>query len=118
MEQVQVSGEAMKYKPIPVDKLDQVFGKVKGILPPMSAIPDEFDGGSNPWVRWQSQWFFKGLTRYPVPKEGIDLKAAMANLSCIQRSFEPKHEHKQAGVAYLASLWFTSPDGEPVGAQP
>lgn len=26
----------------------------------------------------------------------------------------PKHEHKQAGVAYLASLWFERPDGEPV----
>lgn len=101
--------------PIDVTATDRAFGgKVKEILPPMSEIPQEFHGGSSQWVHWQRLWFFRGLERYPVPREGIDLSKAMANLACVQGSFEPKHEHKQAGVAYLASLWFTSPDGAPL----
>lgn len=103
----------IKYLPIDVSKVDVVFGgSVNKILPPYSAIPEEFKRDSNKWCEWQRKWFFSGLDRYPVAKEGIDLKTAMRNLSCVQGSFEPKHEHKQAGVAYLASLWFTSPDGE------
>ena len=99
----------MERRPIPVTKADQVFGgKVDEILPPMSEIPDEFKSSlGNRWLRWQQDWFYKGLDRYPVPREGIDLKTAMANLACVQGSYAPKHEHKQAGVAYLASLWFT-----------
>jgi hypothetical protein len=102
--------------PIPVTRADVAFGGASGllskILPPYSAIPDEFKRGNSPWAEWQRQWFFDGLDRYPVPKEGIDLGMAMANLQVVQNSFAPKHEHKEAGVAYLASLWFSSPDGE------
>lgn len=105
--------------PIPVDKLDQAFGgKAMGILPKYSEIPEEFKDMNqrHPWVEWQSSWFYTGLKRYPKPKDGIDLKMAMANLACCQGSWEPKHEHKMAGVAYLASLWFESPDGDEVTA--
>jgi len=103
-----------KYKPIDVDKLDQVLGgKAMDILPKWGDIPEQFKRGSNPWVKWQQQWFFSGLKAMPVPKEGIDLKKAMSNLACCQGSFEPKHEHKEAGVAYLASLWFSSPGETP-----
>jgi hypothetical protein len=105
-------------KPIPVNTVDQVFGgRVNDILPPMKDIPEEFHRDGGVWVDWQQQWFFSGLKRWPVPRDGIDLKLAMQNLQCVQGSFAPKHEHKQAGVAYLASLWFTSPDGEPVAAR-
>lgn len=101
--------------PIPVDPVEVAFGgMVREILPPMKDIPPEFGHTSNPWVKWQMDWFYSGLKRYPVPKEGIDVRLAMRNLGCVQGSFEPKHEHKMAGVAYLASLWFSSPDGEPV----
>lgn len=31
---------------------------------------------------------------------------AFRHLAACQGSFEPKHEHKQAAVAWLASLWF------------
>ena len=104
-------------KPIEVNDVDVAFGgKVDEILPPWKDIPEEFKGGRSPWVDWQSDWFFKGLDRNPVPKEGIDLHLAMANLAAVQRSWAPKHEHKQAGVAYLASLWFSSPDGEEIKA--
>jgi anti-sigma factor ChrR (cupin superfamily) len=100
-------------KPIALTKADVAFGgKAMEILPPMAKIPAEFRSSQNPWVRWQSEWFYRGLDAYPVPKEGVDLSMAMANLACAQGSFEPKHEHKSAGVAYLASQWFERPDGE------
>jgi len=66
---------------------------------------------NNPYVKFQTTWFFKGLTSEDMPtaREGIDLNEAMLHLSAIQRSFEPQHEHKQAAVAYLASLWLILP---------
>lgn len=105
-------GESSKSrKPIKVNKAG---GKAMQILPPMSEIPEEFHRSSSPWCRWAAKWFFDGLKRWPVPAEGIDRGLAMANLSSVMSSWEPKHEHKEAGVAYLASLWFTSPDGEEI----
>jgi anti-sigma factor ChrR (cupin superfamily) len=102
-----------KYMPIRVTKADTVLGgRVDEILPPMAAIPKEFHSMSNQWAKWQADWFYSGLKRLPVPKEGIDLNMAMGNLAAVQGSFEPKHEHKSAGVAYLASLWFDGPDGQ------
>ena len=106
---------AAKYLPIEINDVDIAFGgKAMQILPPYDAIPDEFKRASNPWVKWSGDWFFKGLDRYPVANDGIDLSLAMRNLSAVQRSFKPKHEHKEAGVAYLASLWLSSQDGEPI----
>lgn len=102
-------------KPTPGDRLTQVFGgRMALLLPKYDTVPDEFKRQSNPWVKWQMDWFYEGLKRWPVAKEGIDLNAAMAHLKAIQSSWEPQHEHKEAGVAYLASLWFSSPDGEPI----
>jgi hypothetical protein len=99
--------------PQPVSDLDLAFGGAGGLLsdlmPPYSSIPAEFKRDSNPWVKWQMEWFFRGLLSFPEAKEGIDQQAALRHLSCIQRSFAPKHEHKQAAVAYLASLWLMEP---------
>ena len=104
--------------PIPVSDVDIAFGgKAMQILPPISAIPEEFHNYSNQWNRFVSGWFFDGLKRYPVPREGVDLNLALRNLACVIGSFEPKHEHKEAGAAYLASLWFSSPNGEPIKAK-
>ena len=106
------------YLPIPVSDVDIAFGgKAMQILPPMTAIPEEFHNDSNEWNRFVSDWFFGGLKKYPVPREGVDFKLALRNLACVIGSFEPKHEHKEAGAAYLASLWFKSPNGEPIKAK-
>jgi hypothetical protein len=112
--QTRKSGE-LRYIPIKVTDLDRAFGgSAMKILPPYSKIPDAFKLREGEWVEWQMRWFSAGLKNWPVPKQGIDLRQAMYNLECVQRSFAPKHEHKQAGVAYLASLWFSSPDGEAI----
>ena len=106
------------YLPIPVSDVDIAFGgKAMEILPPISAIPEEFHNYSNQWSRFVSDWFFGSLKRYPAPREGIDFDLALRNLKCVIDSFEPKHEHKEAGAAYLASLWFKSPNGEPIKAK-
>jgi hypothetical protein len=70
----------------------------------LKAMPDRGRG----WREFQRQWFFHGLDPKTTVnlREGIDGKTAFRHLSAIQGSFEPKHEHKEAAVAYLASRWF------------
>lgn len=71
------------------------------------------------WHEFQTKWFYFGLppgTQFHM-KEGIDGKTAVRHLSCIQKSFQPSHEHKVAAVAYLLSLWcndvtFPNPDDD------
>lgn len=81
------------------------------LMPAYEDIPDEFrKNRENPFAKLQRQWFFKGInTRVFVAKPGIDKSLALTHLSAIQNSFEPRHEHKAAGVAYLMSLWFEEP---------
>ena len=99
-----------QWQPQEVSELEIAFpASVKRLMPTWDEIPAEFKRQDNPWAEWQRRWFFKGLQGRPSPKQGIDGNKAMRHLSVIQRSFEPKHEHKEAAVAYLASLWFTNP---------
>lgn len=94
--------------PQAVDGIATVFGgDVDRLMPPMSEIPDEFHHGHTEWNRVQQDWFFRGLKGAEwEPKDGIDLAAALRHLKAIQSSWAPKHEHKEAAVAYLMSLWF------------
>lgn len=80
---------------------------VADFMPAMDEIPDEFKNGYTKWNDLQNDWFFFGLknTKWQ-PKDGIDSGQAVAHLKVIQGSYEPQHEHKEAAVAYLASLWF------------
>lgn len=76
------------------------------LMPTWSAIPDSFKRSSNPWCQLAHRWFFDGLEGTFVPKTGIDLDRAMRQLKLILGSWSPAHEHKEAAVAYLMSLWF------------
>lgn len=95
--------------PINISKPDVVWGgKVNEILPPYNEIPDEFKSRYGKWNKIFSDWFFKGLpegTNF-IPKPDINKDLAIANIYCVMKSWAPKHEHKEAGVAYLMSLWF------------
>lgn len=98
-------------QPQDVTDLDMVFGtRAMALMPPYSEIPDEFrnmNDRTNPWLRLQRDWFYGGISRSQItPRDDVDLNRAVRHLKAIQGSFEPKHEHKEAGVAYLASLWF------------
>ena len=94
-------------QPLPINAALQL--RTTDCMPVYSEIHDEFKRDRNTWVRWQTQWFFDGLKAAPAPREGVDGKAAMRHLSHIQRSWDTKHEHKKAAVAYLASMWFREP---------
>jgi hypothetical protein len=81
------------------------------LLPERSEIPEEFDSNwhrnNHEWCGVANRWFSHGLDQSDfVAKDGIDAETAWKHLGTIMRSWEPKHEHKIAGVAWLMSQWF------------
>lgn len=99
-------------KPQVLSPSDYAFGPKCGVsklLPEMREIPEEFKDmmAKSRWIQVIDDWFFAGvkLTKV-VPKDGIDKNVAITHIGCIMHSWEPKHEHKTAGCAYLLSLWF------------
>lgn len=96
-------------KPKPIDRVNAAFPtSIEGYLPPYAEIPTEFKHGRTEWNKLFSQWFYSGLPKGTefIAKEGIDRDEALRHVKYCMGSFEPKHEHKEAGVAYLLSLWF------------
>lgn len=80
------------------------------LLPPAEDIPTEFFDSDNKWAVFTSQLFGHGWDgRNPslVMKDGVDASLAFEHFQTVLKSFEPKHENKIAGAAYLLSLWFT-----------
>ena len=72
----------------------------------LEAMPDEQE---KKWRDFQRHWFFRGLpetVEFDLA-DGIDGNTAFRHLGAIQGSYAPQHQHKEAAVAYLASLWFT-----------
>lgn len=96
----------------PTDAFNQPLRHAPGtsalkLMPTWVQIPPEFRHGKTPWNQFAAEWFFRGFSQWPFqPKPGIDHKAAVSQLNTIQRSFDPQHEHKDAAVAYLLSLWY------------
>lgn len=99
-------------KPKEVDDVHLAFPvNIDEWLPSWDEIPEDFREGlsdqAHKWRKFQGDWFFGGLMDVEVDlKEGIDEKTAWRHLGTIQGSYDPKHEHKVAAVAWLASLWF------------
>jgi hypothetical protein len=96
---------------VDVDDVALAFGAsdMTAMLPPYTDIPTQFkrhDGTK--WNRLAQDWFFSGVKGLQLkPRPGVDEKKALRHISAILRSFEPKHEHKEAGVAFLLDQWFT-----------
>ncbi|KPV60736.1 hypothetical protein QJ48_04215 [Paenibacillus sp. A3] len=95
-------------KPVDVSDVQLAFGgDMKKLLPPMSDIPREFQDGHTKWNDLVGKWFLRGLNKLNVtPRAGVDGKKALRHIKAILGSWEPKHEHKEAGCAYLMSLFF------------
>lgn len=91
-----------------VTNLDVAFGcRAMDLMPPYADIPDTFKHGSTKWNKLMNDWFFCGLSKLDItPKNGINITKAKAHLKAILSSFEPPHEHKEAGVAFLMDQWF------------
>jgi len=107
-------GEPAWKTPRDMSTLEMVFpASVLHLMPPYEAIPIEFKRwpGNTKWSRLTSDLFYFGVSKLELlVREGVDEKAAMRTLRAILGSFEPKHEHKEAAVAYLMSLWFEDAD--------
>lgn len=91
-----------------VTDIDVVFGtKALDLMPTYNKIPDEFKNGDTKWNKVVNTWFYRGLKNAQfTPKDGVDKNKALKHIKAIMGSFEPKHEHKEAGCAYLLSEWF------------
>lgn len=92
-----------------VSDVDLAFPtSVKNMIPLYEDIPEEFKSMNNKWSRIVSYWFFNGLSKNVEfhPKEGVDPEKAFNHIIYVMKSWEPKHEHKTAGVAFLLNEWF------------
>jgi hypothetical protein len=76
-------------------------------MPKYQGIPDEFKNRNNKWTTVVSDWFFNGLHNVKwTPKDGVETGKALTHIKAIMASYEPEHEHKESGCAYLLSEWF------------
>jgi len=90
-----------------ITNLDMFCGRIDGLMPDIKIVPNEFKRGHTKWNRLFQDWFFAGLkTLNLTPKPGINQEEALAHIRAIMKSWEPKHEHKEAICAYLLSEWF------------
>lgn len=89
-----------------LSNLDIAFpASVSHLMPPWTDIPEKYRRSAGIAARW----FYTGLpvgTEF-IPRDGVDVTQAMAQLKCILGSFEPKHEHKLAAVNFLLDEWFS-----------
>ncbi len=93
-------------KPTPVNDVELAFPAVVigRYLPREDEIPSDIK--SSPWFALANRWFYHGIDGSFVVKEGVDGAVAARHLKACLGSYQPGHEHKMAGVAYLMSLWF------------
>lgn len=79
---------------------------VMKFMPAMKDIPEEYPNAEK-WDKLFSTWFYFGIKNATfTPKAGVDQVKALRAIKAIMGSFQPKHEHKTAAVAYLMSEWF------------
>lgn len=104
-------------EPMEVSDVFLVFpASVRHMMPEYKEIPEEFRNWNRPnkWGKLVATWFFRGLKNVQYkPKQGIDQKKALRHIKAIMGSNAPKHEHKEAAVAYLLSQWFDDITYEP-----
>jgi hypothetical protein len=91
-----------------VTDVNIAFAGVDKYLPEWKEIPEEFKKHSGTmWNKLFSDWFFCGLEELKLNvKEGVDNKKSIRLIMALMRSFSSSHEHKEAGVAYLMSLFY------------
>jgi hypothetical protein len=109
-------------EPKDITGVDAVFPTtIEGFLPAMKDIPKEFkeNGADNKWLKLFNQMFFCGGKFGKITaKPGIDAQKAFRHIRYCMGSFEPQHERKEAGCAYLMSLWFEDIEFQPKPFKP
>jgi hypothetical protein len=101
-------------QPQEVTDLDIAFGGAGnfGRLMPDRKTLDTFKP-----QKWSRELFMTlfckgGSVAHLEPKPGIDRTKALRHIEAILGSFEPKHEDKEAAVAYFFETWFTVKDDQ------
>lgn len=95
-------------QPMDIDAATAAFpGSVRNLMPPFSELR-EYDNGRKWGNRLFSDWFYSGIESLDglIPKEGIDKAKALRHIRTVMGSWEPKHEHKEAAVAFFFDKWF------------
>lgn len=103
--------------PMDVDECQRVFtaGVIGTLLPEWDLIPEEFKRGHTRWHHLVAMWFGTaaghpdGLPAdaefHAKPGLGGAEKAYTHIMTCL-RSWDPRHQHKIAGCAWLAHCFF------------
>lgn len=98
---------AMERFDIPMTEID--WRNIESAMPKYNDIPEEFKNwnNKNKWSQFFSDLFFSGVVIEKLTaKKGIDAEIAFNHIQVIARSWDCKHEHKEAACAYLLSKWF------------
>ena len=95
-----------------ISDAELAFGSIRA-LPAWTDIPDEFKRRGSVEVELFNTLFFGSDKPFQIaPREGVDQDKAVRAVRACMASWEPKHEHKEAGVAYLLNQWFEVKKGE------
>jgi len=101
-------------RPAKLENTDVAFGPsgtiIDTYMPKWTELPDEFRleiGAARKWTDIVDDLFFRGAKdiRCVIKDPTIEQRDIIRHISMLLHSFEPAHEHKTAGVAYLLSLW-------------
>jgi hypothetical protein len=77
------------------------------VLPKYEDTPEKFKDRNHELTEVARRLFFDGGKNWKFyPKKGVDAEKAWRMIVACLRSFQPKHEHKEAGVAYLMDTFF------------
>jgi len=97
-------------QPVAVSRIQQVFPANLGdLLPPLDLIPEVFQKRRAGHVSAYASAMALGRIDESlalIKRDDVDPEVAWTHLSTIAGSFEPRHEHKEAALAWLLSLWF------------
>lgn len=105
--------EKLKFEPKEVSDVMLAFpaNVCKEHLPAMEQIPEVFkceghwEHPTTSLVNNLAYGKFRGAQVSFRPREGLEGEPVWRHILACLRSFEPKHEHKIAGVAYLIDEW-------------
>jgi len=91
--------------------IDVAFGpsKISEWLPARRDIPKSFYSSKEgqAWIDFVASWFHSGADpKRLVHRPFVDRTQAVGHVRACLVSFEPSHEDKIEGCAYLLSLWF------------
>lgn len=102
------------YEPVELNKVQQAFpADALDYMPDADTARTWLEEqGRDAWqLKFQQDWMFRGVEDLQfIPRDGswtqVEVDRAFVHLGAIQASYAPKHEHKEAAIAFLVGQWF------------